>query len=219
MLPLLFLILMDSCQPDQVLDDGLICCNYTICDQYCYEDQCMSPKEVWFCTEGYTFVLFMKFAPSIIFTIIGFILRCLSIYPPNLLISFDWFSDHFLFLFLKLLSESILNFFLFSLIVSFRCLDIPGFIVFCICVLSIIIPYYDFVFEYGTPFCKHQKIIFTRFSDNSSSPAIYFNNLNNRLLNIWIVIFTLTGYYGVFDVFAFMLNKNYSYELDNVFHG
>ena len=63
---------MESCEPDQVLDDGLICCNYTICDKHCIEDKCIGPKKECLSTKGFINIVFIKFVPSIMFAIIGF---------------------------------------------------------------------------------------------------------------------------------------------------
>ena len=210
---------MDSCQPDQVLDDGLICCNYTICDQYCYEDKCWSPKKVWFCNEGLVNILFIKFVPSIMFAIIGFITRCIIFDPPNVTVIRlnEWFYNRFLFVLLMVFNLDLpVNFLLFASIGVLGCLanTILDIILSCIYIFPFLIFIYFDVFKHFLPFCECD--LFTRFSVNLFAHVKLFKILTNTLLNIWIVIFTLTGYYAVFDVFAYILNKNYRKEADYI---
>ena len=212
------LVLMDYCEPDEVLEAGLICCNYTICDKYCYQDTCLSPKTVWFCTEGIFNVFFLKFVPSIIFTIIGVFLRCLNFNFTDLLRSGRRYSSHFSFLLLRVFIDCLINLiFCFIIGVNSCYFEIGVIIEFNIlCLLFGFIPLYFLIFKYFSPFCQCDYVIVTRFSVNFFAPAKLFNFLNNALFNIWMVIFTLTGYYGVFDVFAYMLNKNYRDEIDSL---
>ena len=39
-----------KCDNSTILEEGFICCDSKICDQYCYNNsECISPKKVWFC--------------------------------------------------------------------------------------------------------------------------------------------------------------------------
>ena len=75
MLALLMMnFLSKSCKPDEFLEEGLICCNNSICNEYCYENICIKSKNVWFCfQEGIFYYWLIKLSPTVLFYLIGYI--------------------------------------------------------------------------------------------------------------------------------------------------
>ena len=142
-----------------------------------------------------------------------FFLRYLNFKSAVLLKSNEWW-DHFMFVFGRAYIDFLLNFFLSFIIGFVSCFEIMDCIVFTIFLLSCISPFYFIIFKYFSPFCRYYG--YTRFSVNLYAHVKLFKILNNALVNFWIVIFTITGYYSVFDVFAYMLNKNYREEADDL---
>ena len=65
----------DACN-ETFYEEGFICCNYSICDQYCYKNVCVQPKKIWFCTQiGILYSFSIKFLLSFIFFVFGVITR------------------------------------------------------------------------------------------------------------------------------------------------
>ena len=65
----------DGCDNETFFEEGFICCNFSVCDQYCYKNECIPPNKVWFCFEIGIFYCFAikHFASfiSLIFSVIA----------------------------------------------------------------------------------------------------------------------------------------------------
>ena len=197
----------NDCDPNEILDDGLICCNYTICNQYCYHDICIKPSKIWFCYQGgIFFLLIIKFVPSIMFTLIGTIVR--HFYHK------DKYLNGF---YCRFYMEIVFNIALFSMINGYSCFQEEFWQVsaFIGTTLACLWMYFLYVFS---PFYKNKLLVFTYHNlyldklDNIKS----LRNFINKFRNFCIVIFGLTGYYMVFDTFAYALNKRYRNDFDAI---
>ena len=196
----------NDCDPNEILDDSLICCNYSICNQYCYKDICIKPRKVWFChQEGIRYLFIIKSIPSLIFTLFGMFVR-LFCYKQKKLAVF----------FCRSITEFIFNATLFTMINGYSCLhdDGWGFLaVFCtllicawVCLLYLFSPFYK----------DPETIAYLNLSIDNLDNIKSLRNFINKFRNVCIVIFGLTGYYMVFDTFAYALNKRYRNDFDAI---
>ena len=209
MLTLLMILSKQSndCDPNEILDDGLICCNYTICNKYCYKDICIKPSKIWFCYQGgIFFLLIIKFVPSIIFTFIGMFIRHVYYKDKDL----NGFYCRFY-------VEIVYNIALFSIINGYSCLQ-EEFWQMAACIGTIMTCFWMFyIWIYLLDVLPHfRKIKLFVFTTLNLKYVKSLRNFMNKLKNVCIVIFTLTGYYMVFDTFAYALNKIYRNDIDTI---
>ena len=40
-----------KCDNETFLEEGFICCKFTVCDQFCYKNECVPKNKIWFCTQ------------------------------------------------------------------------------------------------------------------------------------------------------------------------
>ena len=219
MLTFLFLhfILSETCDPKDELKEGLICCNYSICDKYCYKETCIEANKVWFCYEegiGYFFAI--KFLPSIIFFFIGFIIRYL--YHENLIINCNInnrilvfnFDSRIRYIFC-LFTDFITNIYLFLIINGLFCYKV---LPWCICAIFMAVVYTELYFSLPYFLLKSYNVN----KLNLKSINQFFYHLKYSLFKLWFTIFTLTGYLTVFDTVAFFLNKTYRAEYEKIYN-
>ena len=87
----------DECENNSYLDDGFICCNYSVCDKYCYKNICIPSNKIWFCYQsGFFFAFLVKHFLSIIFLIIGIIIRLFYHSKKEILIFIIYYFGIFL---------------------------------------------------------------------------------------------------------------------------
>ena len=67
----------DKCEINETnLEEGFICCNFSVCDKYCYKDKCVPSNKIWFCTQSGIFWCFaIKHFLSFLFMIFSIIIR------------------------------------------------------------------------------------------------------------------------------------------------
>ena len=201
----------ETCEPDQILEEGLICCNNNICNEYCYKDSiCIKSKNVWLCFQnGIIYWCLIKIAPSIIFTIIGIFIRYL--YNEQ---------NDYLKVIVRAIIEFILNIFFFFMIGLCFC-DKNG-VFLCLAltigIFSLYSAYPTLTFSFF-----HKKFIKNYGNSNINSLSYHiklFRGFKNlivlKIIKICIVICSFTGCYMVFDAFAYALSRRYRYEFDNV---
>ena len=180
----------NSCDPNEFFEEGFICCNYSICDKYCYKDTCIKSQKVWFCfQEGVGYFFSIKILPSFIFFIFRFIINFL-------------FHEELLNLFYIFCSDFVVNIFLFISINGFYCYEVWLWVIFAIIVCSCLIFAYFFILY------KNVKNYNRDFKHLKTMNKFYYH-LKYSLFRTWIYIFTLSGYYTIFDTFAYLLNKFY----------
>ena len=196
MLTFMFLnfILSETCDPNNELEEGLICCNFSICDKYCYKETCIKSNKIWFCYEegiGYFFAI--KFLPSIILFILRFIIHWLG-------------KVKYLTLLWILCLDFIVNCILFTIINGFFCYEVDVWLSFSILAILCSMPLYFYILYINltiNDLWEFKKLI--RINK-------CFYHLKFLLFKIWVAIFTLTGYFTVFDTFAVIFNKIYRYD-------
>ena len=212
MLALLMMILLEteSCEPDQILEEGLICCNNNICNEYCYKDSiCIKSKRVWFCFQnGIIYFCLIKFLPSIIFTLIGIFIRFL----------YNKCNDY-LKVIIRAIVEFVFNIFSYFMIGFFICYKNEIFMYFAVTIGIFAGPSFYSTFEFSLS-CKNFMNNYNNKHVNSLSYHIRFFKGFKKLIvmniiKICIFICTFSGYYMVFDAFAYALNRRYRYEFDN----
>ena len=210
MLALLVMILSKSCKPDEILEEGLIWCNNSICNEYCYENICIKSKNVWFCfQEGIFYYWLIKLSPTLLFYLIGYIIHYLY--------NRDNFqnSKSKSILFVRFISEFFFNFMLVSLFNICVCEEFDNIHLILLIILNIygFLPF-SLLFYITSPFCKINLDF--NLSLNLFSCLKIIHLIENILINIWIIIFTITGYYFIFDLFAYVLLKKYRNEFDSL---
>ena len=197
----------NDCDPNEILDDGLICCNYSICNEYCYDDICIQPKKIWFChQEGILFLLIIKFVPSIVFAFIRMLVR---LYHKKTI--FVIFGKSFI--------ESLFNTWLFSMINGYYCCKyelweaLAGFGTMGV-ILWVIL--YVMLFYYlGLPLYKvEETFTYHNIHKDFLSEIKSLRYFVNKSMSICLLIFALTGYYIIFDTFVYPLNKIYRNYVD-----
>ena len=66
----------DECENNSYIDDGFICCNYSICDEYCYKNICIPSNKIWFCYKtGILWAILLKHFLTLVFLIFSVIIR------------------------------------------------------------------------------------------------------------------------------------------------
>ena len=199
----LVLICSDFCFSQyKVIEEGLICCNYSICDKYCYKNECIQANKVWFCyKEGIGYFFLIKFVPSILFFFIGILIR---IYYHK--------KEKINFLLLIFGKECYMNTYLFVNINGYFCHEVYKWLIIAIIftIVGFIIFLCSFILNYQIYTFSIQRYK-ASFNHNQ-----FFYNVKQIILNFWVIIFTITGYFMVFDTFAFLLNKYYRYKSNNI---
>ena len=197
MLALLIMILSKSCEPDEILEDGLICCN---------KDKSMKSNEKWSCDINWHKYYYFKIFPSIIFTIIGFIVHFLH----RKIVGNRW--KDFLYLFIRSLTEFILNSYFYIISLYSICHQNPSSILIAFSISILLFPF-NILFSF-LPFAKNNMV----YSVYLLPYRIKFaKNFIDSLLNIFIFIFSYTGYFMVFDAFAFALSVRYRNVYDDMY--
>ena len=193
MLSLLLLICSEYCSlnNNQIIEEGLICCNYSICDKYCYNNECIKSNKVWFCyKEGIAYFFLIKFVPSTLFFFIGILIRFL----------FNKSETHWSFI-ISFCIECGVNIYLFVVINGYFCMESIEW-----GVIAILI---SIMFSALLVFAILMNIFVVYPRSKSYYHHVFLYNLNVTLFDIWITIFTLSGYFIIFDAFAYLISKYY----------
>ena len=151
----------NDCDSNETLEEGLICCNNSICNEYCYDDVCIKSNKIWFCCqEGALFLFIIKFVPSIVFTLSGVIIRLFHKKPTFLIFGMSFLEFYF-------------NTGLFFIIIGIYCFKIELwatfaiigalFVIGLVIGLCVILSYLDLpLYKFEQTFTNHTIYIYTK---------------------------------------------------------
>ena len=197
MLSLLLLICSEYCSlnNNQIIEEGLICCNNSVCDKYCYNNECIKSNIIWFCyKEGIGYIFLIKFVPSILFFFIGILIRFL----------FNKSKRHWSFL-ISFCSECGFNIYLFVVINGYFCRKISAWITTAIFISIMFSPLILFAIIINIAVVYPR----TKEFEQGHYHQVILYNVKVILFDIWITIFSLSGYFMIFDTFAYLISKYY----------
>ena len=186
----------DACN-ETFYEEGFICCNYSICDQYCYKNVCVQPKKIWFCTQiGILYSFSIKFLLSFIFFVFGVITR---IYYHS--------SNQILFLLCIYITVFFTDLIVWCILFGAFCCEFAVWsyiLVFGILVFVFVLIFYSIIlFEeyiYNIIFCKKTDIDF---------PRPIMHNFGAILRFLILVVIICFNFIIIYDFFMYILSNHH----------
>ena len=195
----------EICNKTTVLDEGLICCNSTICDKYCYnyydKDYCIASQKVWICFKdsSISLLLLIRSLISLIFFLFSSIKKSCPYYNVTY-----WFS------FIFLSCEIMQNMFIIELIRTIYCnvKDHKYFVnMLFYCFNYLLFLTFTFIFIYLLIFGILENDNFKILKTIIFRPTLY--KIQIILECLIIILSSLFSCFCIMDFFMFFISKNY----------
>ena len=195
----------EICNKTTVLDEGLICCNSTICDKYCYnyddKDYCIASQKVWIC--------FKDSSISLLFLIRSFISLTFFILS-NMIKPCPYYNEIYWFYFIFLFFEIMQNMLLIEINRIIYC-NVKGDkhfdAILANCIMYLVFSTISFMFINLLIFGNFENEDFTFFKTIIFRPTLY--KIQIILECLIIILSSIFSCFFIMDFFMFFISKNY----------